>query len=339
MGFTKGAESLFSILAFFFLAVGCGSAGGGGGDSASPPVPATPAPPATPIAAGLLLPSAGTIYLGAYVNTSGLAHGNNPEAVAALETQIGRKLALENGYLPFSSKFGTRNQLDDYANGRIPIYSWNCGPSNAAIASGAYDASIRLQADSIKSFGWPVFVRYQWDPDLPSTSLGRSACYDPTTDNADKTFAATQFVAAWKHIHAIFVQDGTVNAVFLWTISSVGQNSLSYYPGDAVVDWVGMDAYDLSNTSLPNTLGATYALLAPFGKPIMISETGATGEAQTAFFTQAAATLQTHFPLVRAFLYYDAIGPQDDWRITTAAAPTFAQFSEDSYLAGRYARP
>ncbi len=311
---------------------GCGSGGGAPGVS-------TPAVSPTPIVAGLALPPAGTIYLGAFVNPSGLEHGTTTASFDAFESQIGRKLAIDLGYQAFTSKFGTRLQVDDIANGRIPIYSWNCGPSNAAIASGAYDAAIVTQATAIKSYRWPVFVRYMWDPDLPAASFSRSSCYDPLTDNPDRTFSPIEYVAAWQHIRGVFARIGAVNAIFLWTISSIGKDSIAYYPGDAAVDWVGLDAYDLSDSSFSATFGPTYASLAPFNKPTMISEAGANGATQINFFTGAQSTLQSQFPLVRAFVYYDAIGPQADWRLTTAALPAFAAFAASSYLSGHYAAP
>jgi hypothetical protein len=316
----------------FAVCAGCGSGAGPSGIS-------IPSASPTPIAAGLALPPAGTIYLGAYVNPSGLLHGTSAASVAAFESQIGRKLAIDLGYQAFTSKFGTRLQVDDIANDRIPIYSWNCGPSNAAIASGAYDASIVTQATAIKDYYWPVFVRYMWDPDLPAASFNRSSCYDPLTDLPGHTFSPIQYVAAWQHIRKVFAQIGAVNAIFLWTISSVGVDSLAYYPGDAAVDWVGLDAYDLSDSSFSATFGPTYANLASFNKPTMISETGANGPTQTSFFTGSQATLQSQFPLVKAFVYYDAIAPQADWRLTTGALPAFTAFGASSYLSGHYVKP
>jgi len=253
----------------------------------------------SPIVAGALLPPSGTLYFGAFVDPSGLEHGSTATSVASFESQLGRKLAIDDQYLTFGSRFGTNGEIADFANGRIPMYSWNCGPPNAAIAAGAYDDTLRSEAVAVKTFAWPVFVRYMWDPDLPSTQLDRTPCYDPATDNADKTFSATQFVAAWQRIHTIFAQEGAVNAVWLWSISSVGKNSVAYYPGDAYVDWTGMDAYDFTSGSFSQTFAPAYASLAGFSKPIMVSETGAAAAVQPAFFAGAAQTLKTTFPLVR----------------------------------------
>jgi hypothetical protein len=334
----RGASSRTrTALAISFAAclAACGGGGSGGGTPAAAP---SLAPPATPIVAGLATPGAGSVYFGAFVDPSGLTHGNSLDAIDALETQIGRTLAVDNQYLVFNSKFGTRNELDDYQHGRLPMYSWDCGPSNAQIASGAYDASIRGQADAIKAYGWPVLVRYMYDPDLPPNILQRARCYDPLTDNADGTFSASEFVAAWQHIRTIFEVEGAVNAVFLWSVGGSGTHSLAYYPGDAETDWVGMDAYDVADTTFSATIAPAYALLAPYGKPIAISETGADGLTQPQFFASVASTLQSQFPLVRAFVYYDAIGTQNDWRITASGQAAFDTLAGVHYMSGYYNR-
>jgi len=326
---------LYTLLFFVLVPLGLSGCGGGGGAS-SRVTPATPAPLTSPIAVGLGLPAAGTIYLGGFINPSGLPYGNTAPYVAAFETQIGRKLALDLQFSTFTTKFGGRGEQDDYANGRIPIYSWNCGSTNAQIAAGDVDASIRLQADSVRTYAWPVFVRYLWDMNLPAGNFTRTACYDPATDLPNNYFSPTEFIAAWTHIRQIFAQEGATNAIWLWTVASAGTNELAYYPGASQVDWVGFDDYDLTGSTFADTYAPAYSLLAPLNKPIMISETGAGQTIQTPFFDSAVATLKTQFPQVKAFVYYDGIGIQD-WRITPASLPAFTTFADNPYMAARYA--
>lgn len=312
--------------------------GGGGGGSAAPVPSATPSPLATPIVAGQLLPPAGMIYLGAYVNSSGLPHAAGPAATQAFESQIGRKLALDMVYHDFLTRFPGRGGLDDYANGRIPVYSWDCGLSNAQVAAGAADTTLRLQAQSIAAYGWPIFVRYMWDMNLSELALSRSACYDRSTDGFSGYFSPTEFIAAWQHIRQIFTQEGAVNAVWLWSVSDGGNPIGPYYPGNSQVDWVGMDVYDSTGAAFGPTFSTMYNVLATYNKPIMISETGAAASIQPTFFSQAAPTLQTEFPLVKGFVYYDAIG-QQDWRVTAANLPAFTSFAKTPYLGGMYVAP
>ncbi len=330
-------RSLRTVLCTLAL-VAVSACGGGGGGTAAPPPPSTPAPLSTPIVAGLALPPAGTIYVGGYINTSGLPHAYGPSITASFETQIGRKLAIDLVYHDFITKFPGRGGLDDYANGRIPLYSWNCGISNAQVAAGAADTTLRLQASAIAAYGWPIFVRYMWDMNLTSAYLSRASCFDGRTDGPNNFFSPTEYIAAWNHIRQIFREAGAVNAVWVWTISPAGTNAQQYYPGDSQVDWVGMDSYDLTNGSFGATIAPMYGVLAAYNKPIMISETGASATNQTAFFSEAAPALQTQFPAVKAFVYYDAIGAQD-WRITPASLSAFSAFANVPYTKGMYVAP
>jgi hypothetical protein len=293
-----------------------------------------------PVVAGLFTPQPGTIYFGGFVNPSGLVGGNTADATAAFEQQLHRPLTLHMQYEAFTANFSGRALQDDFANQRIPVVSWNCGVPNAKIASGAYDATIRLKATEARNFGWPVFVRYGWDPNLPASLLGRQACYDPATDEPDHIFSPAQYIAAWNRIRSIFAQEGATNVVWLWSASSAGTDPMQYYPGDSQVDWIGIDAYDISGASFSQTFASLYSEFAPLGKPILITETGAPASLQTQFFTGAANTLKAQFPAVRGFMYYDGVSyvsiQNQDWRITSSAFPAFAALANDPYLQGHY---
>jgi hypothetical protein len=335
---------IFTLLLIGGLAA-CGEGGGGGThpftvqDTPTPLATRTPMP--GPVVAGQLLPQPGTIYFGAFVNPSGLVGGNTPQATADFETQLNRPLTLHMQYEAFTGNLSNSALHDDFANYRIPIVSWNCGVSNAQIASGAYDPTIKLKADEARNYGWPVFLRYQWDVNLPFTVMSRSSCYDRANDEPDNLFSPAQFIAAWDHIRTIFAQEGATNVVWIWSVSSLGTDPLQYYPGDSEVDWIGIDAYDIANNNFAQTFSPIYTEIAPLNKPVMITETGAPGPLQTAFFSGAANTLKTQFPKVRGFVYYDGLSyisiQNQDWRITPSSLPSFSTFANDPYLQGHYA--
>jgi hypothetical protein len=335
------AKYCFAAMLLAGLAA-CGE-GSPQGPVATPIPTPTRTPLSPPIVAGALTPPPGQIYFGAYAGQTGLLHGNSPTDTAAFEAEIGRPLTLHWQYEFFTQNLTGLDELDDFAHYRIPVISLNCGGTDAQVANGDFDQAIQLKAIEARNYGWPMFIRYMWDPNLPSNYiLGRQSCYDPNTDEPNKVFSPTEYVAAWDHMRAIFLQEGATNVVWLWTVStySAAVNPMPYYPGPSEVDWVGMDSYDLSNGSFASTFVPGYAELSPLGKPIMISETGAEGPVQDGFFSGAAATLQTQFPLVKAFLYYDGIdyvtGQNQDWRVTSAAMPAFTSFINDPYMGASY---
>jgi len=61
--------------------------------------------------------------------------------------------------------------------------------------------------------------------------------------------------AAYRHAHDLFVADGGDHVVWVWCplVDDVPNESwnhwTNYYPGDAYVDWVGLDAYNWGTSS------------------------------------------------------------------------------------------
>ncbi len=305
---------------------------------------------AQPAVAGLFTPRPGSIYFGAYVNTTGLLGGNTPADAADVEAQLGRLLTLHMQYLTFYGSLSGNKLLDDYEHFRVPVISWNCQYPNAQIASGQWDAQLEIAAAQAKNFGAPVFLRYMWDPNLPDTAmsggyaaLDRTPCWDPSEGDLPKgIFSPSEFIAAWQHVHTVFQNAGATNVIWVWTFSNnpAAQPPMPYYPGSQWVDWVGMDAYDVNGGSFSGTFSSAYATLAALNKPIMIAETGALAAQQPAFFSGAVPALKASFPAVKAFVYYDGINyiqaVNQDWRVSTSAFPAFSAFANDPYMGAQY---
>ena len=281
---------------------------------------------------GPLVPATGTTYLGAYVNPTG--SGSTPKQTAAFETQIGRPLAYNMHFYGWKEYFPKGEDSDDVAHGRVPLIAWNCGDSDANVAAGKDDAIITLAAQRLKKFGSPVFVRWFWEMNLDETNNPpRTQCYDTKTDLANGYFSPTQYIAAWNRIHQIFVAQGATNVVWLWCVANAHGGPAQYYPGDSVVDWVGMDDYDTNDVSLYDTLYILSNELGQFQqKPFMITETGAHAANQSTFLVGAAAELKSQFPQARAIGYLDSQGSFQNWVLTTTGLSDFKTFAHDPYM-------
>jgi beta-mannanase len=138
-------------------------------------------------------------------------------------------------------------------------------------------------------------------------------------------------IQAWQHIYNIFKQQGASNVKFLWCPNVRGPvwddgNALSsFYPGDAYVDSIGLDGYNLGPPTLPwysftqvfqptyneirNTVSST--------KPIMVVEVGSnpgsTSTQRAAWITQMENDLPSLFPMIKALSYYDS-NVSGNWR-------------------------
>jgi hypothetical protein len=273
---------------------------------------------------------AASIEVGAWVKPPDLS-GTAAQNIAVLESEIGRRLDISLHYDPFAATFPSTDELADKVAGRIPEVSWDCGGTDADVAAGRYDATIAAEARNMAAFGSQILLRYKWEFNLPTSSNNRSECIDPATD-ADGYFSAAEFVAAWRHIHDIFRAANATNVLFLWNpdAGSGSPSALPYWPGDAYVDWIGIDAYDGAGRGLVATLGPGYAAYASLGTgthPFAVGETGTTAPYQTAYLNgNSRAILAAHFPTLQALSYFDAAGPIENWSFTPAGLASFKAF-------------
>ena len=111
----------------------------------------------------------------------------------------------------------------------------------------------------------------------------------------------------------------------------------SVYPGDAYVDWIGLDGYN-PGTSRPGSSWRSFhdvfvashdALAALSPRPMMIAETSSAEQGgdkaawiRTGLLTDLAAGL----PRVRAVVWFDEL-KEADWRVNSSAS-SLAAFSE-----------
>jgi hypothetical protein len=149
------------------------------------------------------------------------------------------------------------------------------------VTAGAYDSALRRDARGIAALDRPVFVTFGHEPDKPTTSPGSPA----------------GFVAAWRHVRALFDAAGARNAVWVWVVTGYPEHFPvipKLWPGNNYVDWISWEAYNSSGCArgTDRTLFKTFAQSAlPFlrwllttgaragidiRKPMMISEAGST---------------------------------------------------------------
>lgn len=187
-----------------------------------------------------------------------------------------------------------------WAEGSIPMVSWMPWMGNdrdvdynAEIASGSQDSYIIEWATRMRSFlsgadgiygngdDRRVFLRFaheangNWYPYAPG--------YGPTP--------AASYVAMWRHVRDVVTSVGLDSTRLAWVWSVInddaypGPSAEALYPGDAYVDWVGIDGYNWGNLHEPGESWETpEQVFAPMtarvraitAKPLSINELGAT---------------------------------------------------------------
>jgi hypothetical protein len=241
-----------------------------------------------------------------------------PVQVREFERLTGRPL----GIVSFYTSFGVLPSITAMGSvslvGSIPMVNMKCGAPDPAIVAGQLDGVLRADARALKDYGRPVLFRWFWEMNRPSP--GHLACLDGA--------GGAGYIAAFQHIWTIFQKVGARNVAFVWCPSDAhtasNQYSLTFYPGNRYVDWIGADLYDRPSVSTSfaqqfATFYKRWTAQAP-GKPIMLDETGADGSLrQQAWLDQIYAALTrkvphvlaTPFSDVHAVVYVDAVDLYD----------------------------
>ena len=227
---------------------------------------------------------------------------------------IGRQPDVVEFYQGFTEPFDTPVAAGASETGALPLDSWGpAGATLADVASGRDDAYIASFADQVKDYGGQIALTVGHEMNAPwSTWWGRGPADAPA------------FVTAWRRIHTIFSQQGADNVIWLWTVNIEAGGAVSpgpYYPGDAYVDWIGVDGY--FHQGLPTTFDSLFGptltdLRTHYPQPVLVVETGALAtplrptEIQSEFDAVLAA------PDLIGFIWFDYdLQPTDgvDWQL------------------------
>jgi beta-mannanase len=154
------------------------------------------------------------------------------------------------------------------------------------------------------------------------------------------------YVAAWVHIWNLFRRAGVTNAAWVWCPTTAGfaqgGGAVRFYPGARYVDWVCADGYNPPPgqggpwRSFGQVFGPFLAWAAAAGKPAMLAEVGvregAVG-AKADWFAAAHHDIETRYPGLKAFVYFDS-GVRDDWRAASSpqAEAALRALADDPYF-------
>ena len=304
------------------------------------PTPAAAASPVvTPAPTATAMPATPNIALGAYVDQA-------PWNVAALD-QFSANLGGTPGIVmwyqdwadPVGKPFNTALVDAVRVRGAMPMITWEpwdyrSGADQPAfslrsIADGAHDAHIRSWAGAAAAWGHPLYLRFAHEMNARSYPWSVGVNGNTSAD----------YVAAWRHVRGVFAAEGASNVRWVWAphIAYAGTTPLrEIYPGDAEVDWVGLDGYN-GGTALPwggwlsfaTLFGPSYAeLTALSSRPVLITEVASAevGGSKAAWIEEAFLhVIPDQFPRVRGVIWFHA-NKETDWRLDSSAS------ARDAYL-------
>ncbi|HEY2636980.1 MAG TPA: glycosyl hydrolase, partial [Solirubrobacteraceae bacterium] len=267
------------------------------------------------------------------------------KALDAWKQTVGRDPAVVMWYQSFAEPLFYSTQLPDVAKrGAVPLITWMpqqgaTGVPLTDIAAGKWDAYLVDSAKQAKAWGKPIMIRFGHEMNLAG------APYGPGRQGN----SAALFVSAWRHVVQVFRTAGATNVRWVWTpnVDCDGKCPFTaFYPGDAYVDWVGLDGYNTGSMpdspgwrSLASVFGSSYDQLTRLTtKPVMIAETASTegGGDKAAWIRNAFATdLPQRLPKVRLVVWFDR-RKETDWRVDSSAA-SLAAFKQAMAAAASFA--
>jgi hypothetical protein len=240
----------------------------------------------------------------------------------AVEAWQGRGNAVHGVYTNFDP-----NNIDKvfpqmaslWNRGSVPMVSWmpwignSTGQDyNAQIAGGSHDSYIRTWAEHMKAFlAGPDTVYGNADDRRAYLRFAHEANgtwypYSPAYGNTP----ASSFVAMWRRVHDVVESVGIDDPTRLAWVFSVNNvdgpvRTESLYPGDAYVDWVGIDGYNWGTSGghqweTPSQVfdPMVTRLRALTAKPVGINEVGATTDGYTV--ADKARWITEYFDWVKA---------------------------------------
>jgi hypothetical protein len=327
-----------------FLAAGAGAALG-----LATPAHAAESAPACRVDAKLV-PSCGVLWGAA---AGGFSDAPRDASLKTFEQKTGRTAAVFHTYHKGNELFPIASELamtKDPARPRTLMENWKVayGTSWAKVAAGEQDARIDREAAHLKkTFTKPFFLVLHHEPE------------NDVNPKAGSGMTAKDFAAMYRHTIRRLRADGVTNAVS--TIAYMNYEKwndspwwFDMYPGDDVVDWIGVDSYLNAQpkgyhhgdfTSLMNrTTGRTkydgfytWATTEHPAKPIMVAEWGVYDSSKKVVGTNKAKVYGTvlpdlaAMPAIKGLVYFETAKDQSGHDIrmddTQQAATAFKKIA------------
>ncbi|MBP6926427.1 MAG: hypothetical protein KBB70_01885 [Candidatus Pacebacteria bacterium] len=301
----------------------------------APATPTTPAIPTTPVVT-TPTPSPVTPTVVGEKQWGAFIPSGSPSDVTALEAIVGSPMDIRavfvgwgNGASDFPSwltsnlKSANKTLLmywepaanGDTGNTNQPGYNYD------SITSGKWDTSITAFAKAVKTYGGPVIL-------IPFDEMNGDWYPWSGTNNGN---SPAKHNAAYKHLHNIFAAQGVTNVKWGWAPNNdswpnVASNDLTlYYPGDAYVDYVGVDGFNFNNpwVTYNQIFDKAMSKLEQYNKPIFIfsmasGEAGDGGAKKAAWVTDTLTQIAKN-PKIKGWIWFNE-NKERNWLLNSSTS-------------------
>jgi mannan endo-1,4-beta-mannosidase len=230
----------------------------------------------------------------------------NPPIVARAKSfaaATGARPQVVEFYTAFGKPF-SRPEADQVASlDAVPLVQLNPRHASlASIAAGKWDPYLRRYAAAVRAFRCPLALSFGHEMNGWWYPWG-----EPDSSPAE-------FIAAWRHIHAVFTAAHASNVIWSWDPDHGGSKASRWWPGAAYVDWVGLDGYQRPGQTFASIFGRQLANIRSFtAKPVFLAETAvAPGPQQQAQITGLFAAVRRY--RLAGLVWFD-LNRKEPWRL------------------------
>lgn len=230
----------------------------------------------------------------------------------AFAGRIGKKPNLIAVYESFHDGFAASQVRLAHNAGAMAIIRWE--PFDVPlkdIAAGKNDDYVTKFAQAVRRLNLPIVLTFAHEMNGNWYSWGRQK-----TEPAD-------YVAAWRHVHDVFRKQDATNVIWTWNanvINPVPRVKLQpLYPGDAYVDWLGLDGYYTAKgqKTFETLFEPSIRQIRAFSaKPLLIVETGVEPRPTRPTQIKDLLTAVATHPDVLGVVYFNING-SGKWNIDT----------------------
>jgi len=216
--------------------------------------------------------------------------GNTAESFAAFQKQVGACPNINAVFPDWGTPFPIDLAGPVKANKQTIIIFWEPNITLDQIISGGADSYISSFATGAKNYGAPVIL-------VPMEEMnGNWDAWNGTLPGN----SPQKIIEAWRHMHDLFL--GVANVKWGWDVNNVSvpdtqANAIeNYYPGDAYVDYVGVDGFNFGNPwqSYSEIFSSALQKLKTYNKPIYIfSMACAEGPQKPAWIADAISQIKS----------------------------------------------
>ena len=245
-------------------------------------------------------------------------YAGTPGGIEAFEELVGKTVDIAATFVGFDEPFPTEFAATSAGKGKVLLIFLEPSTGHEEVLSGMFDDDLRAFAAAAAEYGQPIILSPFNEPNLDEEIWGFGVGSN-TKEN---------FIEAWRHIHGIISQAPNIKWAIAFNNISIPEDSENtfetLYPGDAYVDYVGVDGFNGMSDEDPwaspqEVFDSSIEELKKFNKPIYIFSVSSKEDPRKAqWITDFFAWMKSR-PEIKGFVWFNE-NKERDWRIDSDEA-------------------